>query len=67
VPESAIGKDKEDSQHLFNTYSTVVQQPRNVGLIENAQTPDAEIDLEHQKFIQHITKEEGESIRERLR
>jgi KaiC/GvpD/RAD55 family RecA-like ATPase len=60
VTENITGKEIEDSQHLFNTTSTVVQQPRNVGLIENAQTPDAEIDLEHQEFIQHSTKDEGE-------
>jgi hypothetical protein len=31
-----------------------------VELVENAQTPDEEIDSEYQQFIQHITKEEGE-------
>jgi hypothetical protein len=60
ISESTTGKELEDSQQQFNTTSTVVQQPLNVGLIENAQTLDEEIDSEPQQFIQHSTLEEGE-------
>jgi hypothetical protein len=60
VTKSFAGKELDDSQHLFNTHSTTIQHPSNVGLVENAQTPDEEIDTEPQDFIQHSTKEEGE-------
>jgi hypothetical protein len=60
VPESATRKEVELSQQLFNTYSTTIQHPLNVGLKENAQTLDEEIDSEAKEFIQHSTKNEGE-------
>jgi hypothetical protein len=59
MPEKITGKEIEDSQHLFNTHSTTIQQPLNVELVENAQTVDDERDVEPQEFIQHTTRDEG--------
>jgi KaiC/GvpD/RAD55 family RecA-like ATPase len=60
MAESATGKEKEAIQHLVNNNSTLIQQPSNVGWIENAQTPDEEINSDPQQFIQQITLDEGE-------
>jgi hypothetical protein len=58
--ESATGKEVEVIQQQVNTDSTVIQHPLNVELIENVQTIDKEVNTEDEKFIQHITKNEGE-------
>jgi AAA domain len=58
--ENITGKEKEDIQHLFNTNSTVIQQPLNVEGEENASIVDEAKNTETQEFIQHITKDEGE-------
>jgi KaiC/GvpD/RAD55 family RecA-like ATPase len=60
IPENTTGKEKEDIQQLFNTHSTSIQHPQNVGLKENTQTQDKEINSEPQEFIQHSTLDEGE-------
>jgi hypothetical protein len=40
--ENITGKEKEDIQQLFNTTSTVIQQPENVDLTKNAYNQDSE-------------------------
>jgi AAA domain len=60
VDESITGKELKFSQQQFNTYSTVIQHPQNVGLIENVQTVEQIKDTTTQQFIQQTTKDEGE-------
>jgi hypothetical protein len=58
--ETTTEKEIEVSQQLFNTTSTVIQQPLNVEGEENAPIVYEAKNTETQEFIQHTTKEEGE-------
>ncbi|NJO94504.1 MAG: hypothetical protein HC820_09575 [Hydrococcus sp. RM1_1_31] len=62
MPESTTRKELEDSQHPFNTYSTVIQHTQNVELDKNSQTSYETRNIKPQKFIQHATKDEGERV-----
>jgi hypothetical protein len=60
--ETTTGNELEFSQQLFNTYSTVSQQPEIVDFQENVSTVDKAKNTETKEFIQHTTKEEGERV-----
>jgi hypothetical protein len=60
VSENITEKKSELSQQLFNTTSTVIQQPQNVEEEENAPIVYEIKNTENEEFIQHTTKNEGE-------
>jgi capsular polysaccharide biosynthesis protein len=62
VAETISGNEVEFSQQLFNTYSTVSQQPEIVDFQENESTVDKAKNTETKEFIQHTTKDEGERV-----